>query len=175
MYTRLTWSALLLAITIVFYSWLPAAGVAGEFEQTHRRKIRGMVIAWVEFNIGFESFSKKNVDSLDRKDPAFKERATLRSDCHHFTHALFYSKFRDIVDHLDTSPFEEIGDIRKNREDTSIFRDPRKISVELKYVLGGLRYHKGFHEPLGDFAVEYARRPDLKERCNDYLSATGLR
>jgi hypothetical protein len=165
-----------IAAALIVFCGTTTSGVAAEdFALVHRKEIWEMVIASVRFRAGLDALREQVYSDRGRVAPAFKENAELYRDCSIFLEAKFYSRYRGVIDNLDTSPFEEEGDVRRSREDTSILRDPRKIIVEIKYEVSGFAFLKGFHPPAGDFAVEYAGRPELEKRCEAYIGATGLR
>jgi len=145
---------------------------ADDFALTHRKEIEEMVNAYVRLVTGEKAFAKKDFYSRKRNDPSFQEHAETYSDCGEFIRLRFYAKFRYIIDNMDTSPLQHPLDGRDNE---SIFRDPRQIVLEIQEWLPGLRYAKGFHEPIGDFAVEYSRQTALEKRCEGYVNASERR
>ena len=176
---RRTRSAWLLVAVVILYSWLPAASLADEFERTHRREIQKMVAASVRIETGFgmihaEYRTKVRSDS-DPNSPSLRAEGRLIQDCSNFIYASFYAKYRTLIDNIDTSTFMSPEDLRKNRSDTSILRDPRKIASEIKFRISSFRYLKDFELPLEEYVVRYSARPDLEAKCAHYLDVTGMR
>lgn len=177
MSVRLVGSAWLSAASIVLWFWLPTAGLADEFARTHRREIQEMVTASVKMESGIRAIAVEYVKKadLDPDSLATLAKAKLNIECYGFIHARFYAKYRALIDNIDTDPFTSIVDIRKNKRDVSVLRDPRKIAVATKYLISGFKWNKDFQPPAEDFAVRYSARPDLEAECTHYLDVTGMR
>jgi hypothetical protein len=175
---RLARSAWLLVALIVSYSWLPAAGLADEFERTHSREIQEMVAANVRMETGvdaiYNEFIRKVRSDPDLNSPSRLAERRLDHDCSYFIYARFYAKYRTLIDNIDTSS-STLADLRKDRSDESILRDPQKIAFELKYRISVFQSRKDFHPPQNEFVVQYSTRPDLEAKCTHYLDLTGLR
>lgn len=167
--------AWLLVASIALWCWLSTVGLADEFAQTHRREIQEMVAASVKVETGFNAIQEElGKARLGRKLSASPVRSGPFFECYTLVHAKLYARYRVLMDDLNTAPFTSTLDIRKNRSDTSILRDPRKIVVETKYIIASLKYQKDFHPPLEDFVVQYSVRPDLEARCVHDLDVTGM-
>lgn len=137
--------------------------------------VKEMAKAGIQLQTALANFQKQIFSDQGRAASDFGAQSHLFWECFQFSQIKFYAKYRNVIDNLDTSPFQEEGDVRPNREDKSILKDPKKIVIEIRYVVDGLIYNKGFHPPTGDFAVEYASRQDLAQQCELYLDATGLK
>jgi len=169
---------LLLASTI-FCSLLPAATHADGFTSAHRKEIQEMVAASVRMETGFNTilgdFAKKSRSYPIPHPPAIRDEGRLNRECYNFSHAKFYAKYRALIDNIDTRPFTSIFDIRENKSDTSILRDPRKIAIATKNIISSLEYLKDFHPPLTDYVLQYSARSDLEATCAHYLDAIGMK
>ena len=172
---RVAW---LFVALIVSCSWLPATGLADEFERTHRGEIQEMVAASVRMETGVDAihdgFIKKVRSDPDPDSPSLLAERRLNLNCSYFIYARFYAKYRTLIDNIDTSA-STFSDFRKDRSDKSILHDPRKIAFELKYRISALQYEKDFRPPVDEFVVHYAARPDLEAKCAHYLDVTGMR
>lgn len=172
---RVAW---LFVVLIVSCSWLPATGLADEFERTHNREIQEMVAASVRMETGVDGirneFAKKALSSADPNSPSLLAERRLNLDCSYFIYVRFYAKYRTLIDNIDTSA-STFSDFRKDRSDKSILHDPRKIAFELKYRISALQYEKDFRPPVEEFVVQYAARPDLEAKCAHYLDVTRMR
>ena len=172
-------SAWLLVVSMVLCPWLPAVGLADEFERTHRREIQEMVAASVRIETGFgmiyAEYTTKVRSDPDPKSPTLLAEGRLIHDCSNFIYATFYAKFRTLIDNIDTSAFDSPEELRKDRSDTSILRDPRKIAYETKFRISGFKYMKDFEPPLEEYVVRYSARPDLEAKCTPYLEVAGMR
>jgi len=168
-------SARLFVALIVSCSWLPASSLADEFERTHRREIQEMVAANVRIETGFgvidAEYRRKVRSDPNPKAPSLLAEGRLIQDCSDFIYATFYAKFRKLIDNIDTSSFDSPEELRKDRSDMSILRDPRKIAYETKYRISGFKYLKEFYPPIEEFVVRYSVRPDLEAKCAHYLES----
>lgn len=106
----------------------------------------------------------------ERKHFDFHAKADEYNECWPFAYVDFYSNFSDIIDNIDTSPFEYPSDYRRDRTDDSIVFDARKIAVEVKYVMLAFTYEKAYLPPLHDFVIERSRDVRLQVLCHFYLS-----
>ena len=174
-------TSLLLIASMALVLWEPEAVMSGEFERTHENEIQLMVSASVRVETGIDAlrdeFAKKTLSTPDRNSPPLLSERQLNRECSNFVHAIFYAKYKALLEKIDTSPLDttSVFALRKNRSDRSVLRDPRKIAIETKYIISGFEFLKDFHPPLEDFVVQYAARPDLEEKCTRYLNATGIR
>jgi hypothetical protein len=168
----------LFVVLIVSCSWLPAAGLADEFERTHSREIQEMVAASVRMETGVDAIDDEFIRKV-RSDPdpnpsSLLAERRLNHECSYFIYARFYAKYRTLIDNIDTSA-STLADLRKDRSDESILRDPQKIAFELKYRISVFQFRKDFHPPQDEFVVQYSARPDLEAKCTHYLDVTGMR
>jgi hypothetical protein len=170
-----------LVVSIILYSSLPTDALADKFQSTHRTEIQEMVAASVRMETGVDAirdeFAKKALSAPDPNSLSLLTERRRNRDCSNFIHARFYTRYKTLIDNIDTSPFDSSWAfaLRKNRSDKSVLRDPRKIAVEIKYIISGFEDLKDFHPPLDEFVVQYSARPDLEAKCTDYLDATGMR
>jgi len=133
-----------------------------------------MTAAGVRFQEEFQKHTKKLYRGLEEGSPAFNEAGRVSTDCYGLIYSRFYVKFRNVIDKLNTSPVKYLDDLSGRRSD-EIVHDPKKIVVLTRKVIDDIWHLKGTGRSAGDFAVEYARRPELEKNCEGYLDATGLR
>ncbi|ARN80725.1 hypothetical protein DSM21852_40510 [Methylocystis bryophila] len=133
-----------------------------------------MTAAGVRFREEFQKYNRKLYEGLEKGSPAFNEAGRLSADCYWLIYSRFYVKFRNVIDKLNTSPLKYPDDIDEGRGD-EIIHDPKKIVVLTRKVIGDIWYLEGTGRSAGDFAAEYARRPEFEKKCEGYLDATGLR
>lgn len=127
------------------------------------------------FNAIFDDFSKRKKLEPDASSSALRAEGLLNQDCYNFVHARFFARYRTILNGIDTSGIESIANLRRDRTDKSVLRDPRKIAYETNYVISSFKFLKDFQPPLEEFVVKYAARSDLEAKCTRYLDATGMR
>ncbi|MDH2345886.1 MULTISPECIES: hypothetical protein [unclassified Bradyrhizobium] len=171
------WRAWLFAASMVACSWPSAAGAADELARPHDREIQDMVAASVGIETGFNSIFdgfRRKIRS-DPGSPDFRTEGRLNQDCYNFVHARFYAKYRKLLDSIDISRLSGFSDLRRDRTDKSVLRDPRKIAYETNYLISSFKFLKDFHPPLDEFVVRYSARPDLETKCMRYLDLTGTR
>ena len=170
-------SAWWLAILIAFCRWLPAVTLANEFEQTHSGDIEKMVAASVKMETGWKAIEDdfRRKAALEPHSPAIRAEGKLNFQCYSFIHARFYTKYRALIDNIDTHSIFSPAYLRKNNSDASILHDPQKIAYETKYIISSFEHEKDFHPPVEEFAVQYAARPEMETACVHYLDVTGMR
>ncbi|MDH2344192.1 MULTISPECIES: hypothetical protein [unclassified Bradyrhizobium] len=177
--TRWARGVRLLIVSILLCSGLAAPSFADNPLRSRDAKTQEMVAASVRIETGlgaiYADFRKKVQSKTDPNSPALRAEGGLNHDCSNFIYARFYAKYQALIDKIDTSAFSSPEDLRKNRSDTSILRDPRKIAYETKYRISSFKFLKDFHPPLEEFVVQYSTRPDLEARCTRYLDVTGTR
>ena len=105
-----------------------------------------------------------------RKLNNFHERALNFHYCWEFARVDLYANFSSVIDSINTEPFKEINDFRRDRYDNEILSDPRKIAVEIRAVISSLRYKKQYLPPLQDFAIKISLDHRLRLLCRAYLS-----
>ena len=172
---------ILCAIGMSLYC-LPAAAIDCRLAKTEaetavcsdRAEMRKMTAAGIRLQKGYEEYTWKRLAGLKHGSPAYNEVGELATDCSWFIYARFYSRFRNIIDKLDTSPFRHARDFEQG-DDLSIIRDPKKIVVSTRDRILDIWYLKKASGSAWDFAVEYARNPELENKCQGYLDAAGLR
>ncbi len=169
----------LLAALIFVYWWLPAAAIADELARIHDREVDEMVAASVKmetgFNAIFDDFSKRKKLEPDASSSALRAEGFLNQECYNFVHARFFARYRTLLNGIDTSGIASIANLRRDRTDRSVLRDPQKIAYETNYIISSFKFMKDFHPPLEEFVVGYAARPNLQTKCARYLDATGMR
>jgi hypothetical protein len=169
-------SSLGLSVASAICCWLlPTASLAVEFA---REELQEMVAASVRLETNFDKvrqdFARKARTDADPHSSSLRAEATLIQDCSNFIYARFYAKYRKLIDGIDTSIFNSPEDLRNNRSDKSVLRDPRKIAYEIKYRISSFRYLTDFQPPIEEYAIQYSARPDLQTKCAYYLGVTGL-
>ena len=164
---------------ILLHSWLPVAAVADDLARAHSQEIDEMVAASIRIETGFDAifdaFSKRKKLEPDASSSALRAEGLLNQECYNFVHARFFARYRTVLDGIDTSGIASIANLRRDRTDKSVLRDPRKIAYETNYIISSFKFLKDFQPPLEEFAVKYAARSDLEARCTRYLDATGMR
>jgi hypothetical protein len=148
---------------------------ADAFASKHRGEIREMVAAAIRLQEEYPRYVPSMMPG-EPGSPGYKDPNTVSRECSNFLYSRFYTRFRDIIDRLDAHPFKNTRDFDDEMRKETVLRDPRKIVLVTRERINDLWRFEGIAGSSdGDFAVDYARRPELVNECAGYLDATGLR
>jgi hypothetical protein len=165
-----------LIFALFCFSFLSPGAKADVFASEHRADIKEMTVAGIRLQEEWRRYTWSQVPDDDRSPAAYNEVAGMNSDCYWLVYARFYLKFRALIDGLDTSPLADTREFEEMMKKKSVLRNPKQIVVLARMRISALHDVRGGEAAsAGDFAIDYARRPDLESKCHGYLDATGLR
>jgi hypothetical protein len=118
----------------------------------------------------------------DSMDSSLRNEIAARNpDCYFLSYVVLYDRYQCVVENIDTRPFEnEYYDVLKDRSDTSITNDPRKIVIDVKYVIDLMAHSPKYssydydRKNRSQFTMRFEKEALLQHACEKYLRFVGI-